>query len=91
MGNLARSAPYNLHGPGWWDIDMGLVRTFSIRETATLHLTLQLRADVTNATNSTMFNFTGNNTWDAGAFGELTGQNQSVPPRDWQFTGRLRF
>ena len=56
LGNVARTAPYGLTGPGWWDIDLGLRRTFNIRETATLHLTFQIEADVTNATNSTFFN-----------------------------------
>ena len=90
IGNVARTAPYGLHGPGWWDIDLGLVRTFNVRETATLHLTFQLRADVTNITNSTFFNLAGGD-WNGGDFGEVNGQNQSVPPRDWQFSGRFRF
>ena len=92
IGNAARSAPYGLHGPGWWDIDLGLVRTFSVRETATLHLTFQLRADVTNATNSTFFNPSGSvGSWNSGSYGQVSGQNQSVSPRDWQFSGRFRF
>jgi hypothetical protein len=56
IGNVARSAPYGLHGPGWWDIDLGIRRTFNILETASWHLTFQVEADVTNATNSTFFN-----------------------------------
>jgi hypothetical protein len=90
IGNLARSAPYDLHGPGWWDIDLGLRRTFTVRETATLHLTFQVEADVDNATNSTFFNL-GGTQWDSSSFGTVSGQNQSVLPRDWQFAGRFRF
>jgi hypothetical protein len=56
IGNVARSAPYGLYGPGWWDIDLGLRRTFNILETASWHLTFQIEADVSNATNSTFFN-----------------------------------
>jgi hypothetical protein len=89
-GNLARSAPDDLHGPGWWDVDMGIRRTFNVRETATLHLTFQVEADVDNLTNSTFFN-QGGTQWDSSSFGTLSGQNQSVPPRDWQFAGRFRF
>jgi hypothetical protein len=91
IGNLARSAPYDLHGPGWWRIDMGVRRTFNVRETATLHLTFEVDADTFNLTNSTFFNL-GGSSWNSGAsFGALSGQNQSVPPRDWQFAGRFRF
>ena len=90
IGNLARSAPYGLHGPGWWDIDLGLRRSFNVRETATLHLTFEFEADVTNATNSTFFNI-ASTTWDTAAFGQVGGQNQNVQPRDWQFAGRFRF
>jgi hypothetical protein len=89
-GNAARSAPYDIHGPGWWDVDLGLRRTFSVRETATLHLTFQFEADVFNATNSTFFNLGGTN-WNSGGFGTVGGQNASVLPRDWQFAGRFRF
>jgi hypothetical protein len=100
LGNVARTAPYGLHGPGWWDIDLGLRRTFMVRETATLHLTFQVEADVTNATNSTFFNMNGNTTanWSGlpsgggtTSFGTVAGQNKSILPRDWQFAGRFRF
>jgi Carboxypeptidase regulatory-like domain len=90
LGNAARTAPYDLHGPGWWDLDMGLSRTFVVRETATLHLTFLVEADVDNATNSTFFN-SGGTQWDSSGYGTVSGQNQSVPPRDWQFQGRFRF
>jgi hypothetical protein len=90
LGNLARTAPYDLHGPGWWDVDMGIRRTFNVRETATLHLTFQVEADVDNLTNSTFFNM-GGTQWNSSNFGTVSGQNQSVAPRDWQFAGRFRF
>jgi hypothetical protein len=45
---------------------------------------------VTNTTNSTFFNL-GGSSWNTGSFGTVNSQNQSVPPRDWQFTGRFRF
>jgi hypothetical protein len=90
IGNIARSAPDGLHGPGWWDVDLGLRRTFNVRETATLHLTFQFEADITNATNSTFFNLS-NSSWGNAAYGTISGQNKSVLPRDWQFAGRFRF
>lgn len=90
LGNIANSAPDGLHGPGWWDVDMGLRRTFNVRETATLHLTFQLEADVDNATNSTFFNLSSAS-WGNSAYGTISGQNKSIQPRDWQFAGRFRF
>jgi hypothetical protein len=94
LGNVARTAPDGLIGPGWWDVDMGLRRTFNVRETATLHLTFQVEADVSNATNSTFFNLaktSGAVVWDNSAYGTVNSQNQQIPPRDWQFAGRFRF
>jgi hypothetical protein len=100
IGNIASTAPDGIHGPGWWDVDLGLRRTFTVRETATLHLTFQVEADVSNATNSTFFNVgslslstTGSTPYPnwSSAFGTVTGQNQQIAPRDWQFAGRFRF
>jgi hypothetical protein len=98
IGNAPRSAPYDLHGPGWWQINLGIRRTFNVRETASLHLTFEFEGDMTNATNSTFFNplSTGNKVggWNMGngsGFGTVSGQNANVLPRDWQFTGRFRF
>ena len=90
IGNVARSAPDGLTGPGWWDIDLGIRRTFNVRETATLHLTFQVEADVSNATNSTFFNV-GSTQWNNSTFGLISGQNEAILPRDWQFAGRFRF
>lgn len=95
IGNAARSGAYGLTGPGWWDIDLGIRRTFNVRETATLHLTFQVEADVSNATNSVFFNLASSQ-WNppsttTSTYGEVSGQNQSIQPRDWQFAGRFRF
>ncbi len=95
LGNVARSAPDGLTGPGSWQVHMGLRRVFSVRETASLHLTFEVEADVDNLTNSTFFNITtarGNTvTWDTATYGIVSGQNKSIQPRDWQFAGRFRF
>jgi hypothetical protein len=90
IGNIGRSAPDGLYGPGWWDIDLGLRRTFNVRETATLHLTFQVEADISNSTNSTFFNIASSQ-WNASNYGQINGQNQSIQPRDMQFAGRFRF
>jgi hypothetical protein len=90
LGNIARSAPDGLKGPGWWEVQLGLRRTFNVRETATLHLTFQIEADVDNATNSTFFNLSSS-AWNGATYGVVSGQNKSILPRDWQFAGRFRF
>ena len=64
--------------------------TFTVRETATLHLTFQVEADISNATNSTFFNL-ASASWNSSTYGLISGQNQSILPRDMQFAGRLRF
>ena len=93
IGNIGRSAPDGLTGPGWWDVDLGLRRTFVVRETATLHLTFQVEADISNSTNSTFFNL-ASSAWASSYssnYGQVGGQNQSIQPRDMQFAGRFRF
>jgi Carboxypeptidase regulatory-like domain len=102
LGNAASSAPDGLTGPGWWDIDLGIRRTFVVIERPTLHLTFQVEGDVINSTNSTFFNVSStgwNNNCNAQsssstcnlAYGAIGGQNVQIPPRDWQFAGRFRF
>ena len=76
----------------------GYSQPVSVRETATLHLTFQFEADVDNLFNSTFYNVNPTNTsagyWQGignTTFGQVSGQNKSIPPRDWQFEGRFRF
>ena len=90
LGNVARTGPDGLTGPGWWSVTMGVRRTFNIRETARLHLTFEFEGDVDNVTNSTFFNVASTK-WGAADFATISGQNQNVKPRDWQFIGRFRF
>ena len=105
LGNVARSAPDGLRGPGWKDLDMGLRRTFLLHESPGSNLTFQVEANVINVTNSTYFTLaSGATAWNvcpagettiqqcaANAYGTVGGQNNAVPPRDWQFAGRIRF
>jgi hypothetical protein len=108
IGNIARSAPYGLYGPGWWDLDLGIRRTFSLMERGNQHITFEVEGDVINTTNSTFFTLSSTatqynpNPCAAGVaatvsncgqlgFGTVGGQNNNVPPRDWQLAGRLRF
>ena len=83
FGNGGRN---NLRGPGFFETDMSIYRTFSISE----QVQLQLRAEALNATNHANFanpqaDFNNSN---FGFITALTGPNQS---RQWRFAGRFSF
>ena len=84
IGNVARTAAYGLRGPGRYDIDMSLKRTF------TLHERVKLLFDVSayNLTNKVLFSIASTNI-DSGSFGEVSGQSNSS--RDIQVAGRINF
>jgi hypothetical protein len=48
---------------------------------------------VDNLFNSTFFNINSTAWQGIGntSFGQVNGQNRSIPPRDFQFAGRFRF
>lgn len=84
FGNLARTAPYNLYGPGNYDWDMALVRTFPIWERASL----DFRAELYNVTNHTQFKV-ASSVYGNASFGQVNGQaNMS---RQAQFSARLNW
>jgi hypothetical protein len=83
FGNAGRN---NVRGPGFFEVDFGIFRTFALTE----RFRLQLRAEALNATNHANF---GNPTADIsnsnfGYITALTGPNQS---RQWRFAGRFSF
>lgn len=76
----------NLRGPGFFELDFGVFRTFSITE----GIKFQIRAEALNATNHANFanpqaDFNNSN---FGYITGLTGPNQS---RQWRFAGRVSF
>ena len=76
----------NLRGPGFFETDMSIYRTFSISE----KVKFQLRAEALNATNHANFNLPDANV-NSTTFGYITstyGANQS---RQWRFGARLSF
>jgi len=87
FGNTPRTAPYNLYGPGNYQLDIALARAFP------LHLSeaskLSLRAEMYNVTNHTWFGVAslaaGN-----GSFGEIT-TNTNYARRAVQLSGRIDF
>lgn len=89
FGNVARVAPYGLTGPGNYDLDIALVRSFK------LHLTeasrFDFRAEYYNVTNHTQFLVTGNSlVYGNAQFGQVA-PNPAATRRSAQFSGRISF
>ena len=99
IGNVARSAADGLRGPGDYDIDGDLRRSFNILPHERAQLVLE--ADVFNAVNHVWFGSTSSNA--TGSIGETFGSSpakspslgvvngQANEPRQWQFEGHIDF
>jgi Carboxypeptidase regulatory-like domain len=85
--NAARTAPYNLYGPGNYQLDIALVRSFP------LHLgessRLNLRAEMYNLTNHTWFGVASTAVGNS-SFGDVT-TNANYNRRAAQLSGRIEF
>lgn len=84
IGDVSRTAPYGLFGPGGYNIDAGLSRTFPITE----RVNFVFNAEAFNVTNAVQFGGINTNMTSSG-FGTVSKQSNS--PRDWQFAGRVNF
>jgi hypothetical protein len=85
FGNLARTAPDGLYGPGNYDVDLSLRRTFG------LHLEgfkLLLEGDLYNLTNHTQFGGIGT-AFGSSTFGQVS--TQANNSRDAQLTAKIMF
>jgi len=87
FGNAPRTAPYNIYGPGNYQLDLALVRSFP------LHITeaskLNFRAEWYNVTNHTLFGVASQAVGNAN-FGQVT--TSSVANRKAaQFSARIEF
>jgi Carboxypeptidase regulatory-like domain len=87
FGNTSRTAPYNIYGPGNYQWDIGLNRSFP------LHLgessRLNLRAEMYNLTNHTLFGVSSL-AWGATNFGQVT-TNANYNRRSAQLSARVEF
>jgi hypothetical protein len=83
FGNAGRN---NLRGPGFFETDLSIYRTFSFSE----HVQFQLRAEALNATNHANF---ANPTSDItnSNFGFITGTYGPNQSRQWRFGARVSF
>jgi hypothetical protein len=86
FGNSPRSAPYGLTGPGNFNLDISLRRTFPLHLGESTKLSLQ--ADLYNVTNYVLFSGIGE-TLGSSSFGEPSSQFNNA--RAGQLSARLEF
>jgi outer membrane receptor protein involved in Fe transport len=80
------TSPRNsIRGPGFWNVDLGVFRTISVRS-----VSLQLRVEALNVLNHPNFSNPGNNVSDASTFGFIT-STTGVGERNIRFGARLSF
>jgi len=87
IGNVPRTAPYNIYGPGNYQLDLGMSRSFP------LHLgeasKLDFRAEWYNVTNHTLFGI-ASLAWGSTSFGQVT-TNSNANRKAAQFSARVSF
>jgi hypothetical protein len=87
FGNAPRTAPYGLYGPGNYNLDLALVRSFPLHFTEAARL--ELRAEWYNVTNHTWFAVASTAVGNA-SFGEVT-SNASATRKSAQLDARINF
>jgi Carboxypeptidase regulatory-like domain len=87
FGNTSRTAPYNIYGPGNYQLDIGLARSFPLHFTEAARL--NLRGEMYNLTNHTLFGVSSL-AWGATNFGQVT-TNASYNRRSAQLSARIEF
>jgi hypothetical protein len=80
------SSRNSVRGPGWWNIDMGLVRNFPIGP----RFTLQARIEAFNLTNTPHFT-NPNSSVNSGGFMTITGTSGNSPERQIRIGVRMQF
>jgi hypothetical protein len=86
-GNSPRTAPYGLFGPGNYNLDMALVRSFPLKFTESARF--NFRAEMYNVTNHTKF-AVASTAWGNSNFGQVTSDG-SARSRQVQLSGRIQF
>jgi len=84
-GNAARVGAYNVWSQSYYNLDLGLKRTFPIWE----KVTLQFEADLFNATNHVVFSSLNGGV--AGSSFGFTSLPTAYLPRDAQMSARVSF
>jgi hypothetical protein len=84
IGNLARTAPYCLRGPGSYDLDLSLKRAFNLYE----NIKLLFDASAFNVTNKVVQTISST-AIDSDTFGLVNGQSNNS--RDIQLGAWINF
>jgi hypothetical protein len=87
FGNTSRTAPYNIYGPGNYQLDIALARSIPLHFTEAARL--NLRAEMYNLTNHTLFGVSSL-AWGATNFGQVT-TNANYNRRSAQLSARFEF
>ena len=87
FGDSPRTAPYNLYGPGNFQVDLAMVRSFPLHITPATKL--DFRAEWYNVTNHTQFAVASSVVGNA-AFGQVTA-NSTANRKAAQFSARIEF
>jgi hypothetical protein len=87
FGNTARTAPYNIYGPGNYQLDIALARSVPLHLGETSRL--NFRAEMYNVTNHTLFGV-ASTVWGSSNFGQVT-SNPNYNRRSVQLSGRFEF
>jgi hypothetical protein len=87
FGDAARTAPYGLSGPGNYQLDLAMVRSFPLHITAASKL--NFRAEWYNVTNHTLFGVASTVVGNS-SFGQV-GTNTAANRKAVQFSGRIEF
>lgn len=87
FGNTSRTAPYNLYGPGNYQLDLAVVRSIPLHITEASRF--NFRAEMYNVTNHTFFGVASAAVGN-GSFGQVT-TNASYNRRAVQLSGRIEF
>ena len=87
FGNAPRTAAFNLYGPGNYNLDMALVRSFPLKFTE--RAKLNFRAEMYNVTNHTKF-AVASTAWGNSSFGQVT-SDPTANRKAVQLSGRIEF
>jgi hypothetical protein len=87
FGNSPRTAPYNIYGPGNYNLDLAVVRSFPLRLGESTRLTL--RAEMYNVTNHTKFAVASTSVGNS-SFGQVTA-DPTATRKAVQLSGRIEF
>jgi hypothetical protein len=87
FGNSPRTAPYNIYGPGNYQLDIGLTRSFPLHITEASRF--DFRAEMYNLTNHTFFGVASAVVGNS-SFGQVT-SNANYTRRSAQLTARISF